>query len=214
MTTFLIGATLLAAATLGFLLWPNHRSTRRTTLTLTIGVPIMAALLYLGLGNPAGLVPHGQGEQFSADQVTKMLEELKAKLDKEPDNHRGWAMLARSYKVSNRLPEAVLAYEKTGPMLETSADMLVDYADTLATTSGGFNEKVLQLIDRALKIDPAQPQALWLRGTAAFETKRFDKAIADWEALAKLLPAGSEEANIIAANLKEARNQHGNGKKH
>ncbi|MEW6513668.1 MAG: c-type cytochrome biogenesis protein CcmI [Pseudomonadota bacterium] len=172
-------------------------------------LPLGAILLYLVLGNPAALnpataaaSPHTQ--QMSEQDIEKLVADFAAKLESEPENHQGWAMLARSYKSMGRFPEAIRAYERTGPMLETSADLLVDYADTLAAANG-FDKKVMAAIERALKLDAKQPQALWLRGTAAFEAKQYAKAVTDWEALLALFPADSEEARVISGNLAEAR---------
>jgi cytochrome c-type biogenesis protein CcmH len=60
-------------------------------------------------------------------------------------------------------------------------------------------------IERALKLDPKQPQALWLRGTAALEAKQYAKAVADWESLLTLFPTDSEEAGAIRGNIAEAQ---------
>jgi cytochrome c-type biogenesis protein CcmH len=173
-------------------------------------LPLGAILLYLVLGNPAALNPASSGagsphnQQMSRQDIEKMVADFAAKLENEPENYQGWAMLGRSYKSMGRFPEAIRAYERTGPMLETSADLLVDYADTMAAASG-FDKKVMATIERALKLDPKQPQALWLRGTAAFEAKQYAKAVADWEVLLALFPDDSEEAGAIRANLAEAR---------
>jgi cytochrome c-type biogenesis protein CcmH len=175
---------------------------------LGLVLPLGAILLYLVLGNPAALNPAAasspHGQQLSQQDIEGMVAGFAAKLEKEPENYQGWAMLARSYKSMGRFPDAIRAYERTGPMLETSADLLVDYADTMAAANG-FDKKVMATIERALKLDAQQPQALWLRGTAAFEAKQYARAIADWETLLKLFPADSEEANVIGGNIAEAR---------
>ncbi len=175
---------------------------------LGLVLPLGAILLYLVLGTPAALNPTASAsahqQQFSPQDIERMVSDFAAKLENEPENYQGWMMLARSYKSMGRFPEAVRAYERTGPMLETSADLLVDYADTMAAANG-FDKKVMAAIERALKLNAKQPQALWLRGTAAFEAKQYAKAVADWEALLKLFPADSEEASVIGGNIAEAR---------
>ena len=171
---------------------------------LGLGLPLGAVLLYLALGNPAALNPPPPQQRFSADDIERMVGGLAAKLEQEPGNLQGWAMLARSYKAMGRMAEAVRAYERAGSLVDGNAELLVDYADTLAASTGSFSDKARTLIDRALQLDPANPQALWLRGTAAYESKQYAKAIAYWEALLKLLPPDSEDANVLKANIAEA----------
>lgn len=167
---------------------------------------IGGALGYMALGNPQAINPPVQGGHTIGDaEIERMVAEMEARLEKEPANYQGWAMLARSYKFMNRYPEAVRAYARTGPLLDTSAELLVDYADTLAAAKRGFAPEVLALIDKALKLEPANLQGLWLRGTAFYEEGRYDKAIVDWELLLKSLPPGAEEARVVTANIAEAR---------
>lgn len=178
---------------------------RQLPLALGMTLPVAAALLYLLIGTPAALNPPPQQQQFTADDIERMVAGLAAKLEKEPDNLQGWVMLARSYKAMGRLPEAVRAYERGGSLVEGDADLLLDYADTLAASIGGFDDKVRALIDRALALDPKHPQGLWLRGTAAYDAKRYSAAIADWESLLALLPPDSEDAGVLQANIAEVR---------
>lgn len=180
-------------------------ASRSIPVALALVLPLGAVLLYLAIGNPAGINPPPPPQQFTADDIERMVAGLAAKLEKEPGNHQGWVMLARSYKAMGRMDEAVRAYEHATPLLNGSPDLLIDYADTLAASIGGFNDKVRALIEQALQLDPAHPQGLWLRGTAAYDAKRYDKAIADWEALLKLLPPESEDAAVLKANIAEAR---------
>lgn len=177
---------------------------RTLPIGLALALPVAAILLYLVIGMPQAIDAPTHQQRFSQDDIEKMVAGLAAKLENEPQNFKGWAMLARSYKMMGRFPEAVKAYERTGDMLQTSSELLVDYADTQAAING-FDAKSLELLERALKLDPNNLQGLWLRGTAAFEGKRYDKAIADWEVLLKGLPPESEEAGAVKGNIAEAR---------
>jgi cytochrome c-type biogenesis protein CcmH len=178
---------------------------RTLPLALGLGLPFAAVLLYLALGNPAAINPPPPQQRFSADDIERMVSGLAAKLEKEPNNLQGWAMLARSYKAMGRLPEAVRAYEHAGSLVDGNAELLLDYADTLAASVGGFDAKTMALIDKALKLDPTNPQGLWLRGTAAYAAKQYAKAQADWESLLKLLPPDSEDASVLKANIAEVK---------
>lgn len=172
-------------------------------------LPVAAVGLYLAIGEPAALASHPQAQRLSKADIEQMVAGLAAKLEKEPDNHRGWAMLGRSYKMMGRFADAVRAYEHTGPLLDSSADLLVDYADAVAAAAQGFDDKARRLIDRALTLDPNHPQGLWMRGSAAFDAKQFDRAIADWQKLLALLPADSDDAKTVQGNLAQARERLG-----
>jgi len=185
----------------------GRRPARRIALFIAIVMPLGAALMYLLLGNPAALNAQTGGsphQQLTAAEIERLVNDFAAKLKQEPENYQGWAMLGRSYKALGRFPDALRAYERAGPLLESNADLLVDYADTLAATQG-FDAKTLAALERALKLDPEQPMGLWLRGTAAFEAKQYDKAVKDWEALLALLEPGSEDAKAVEANIAQAR---------
>lgn len=184
---------------------PRAAAGGKTPLALALALPIGAAILYFALGNPAALNPPPPEQKFTADDIERMVAGLAERLEKEPENLQGWAMLARSYKAMGRIPDAVKAYEHAGKLVEESPDLLLDYADTLAASIGGFDARVKSLIDKALKLDPEHPQGLWLRGTVAYDAKDYAKALADWEALLKLLPPGSENAQVLQANIAEVR---------
>ncbi|WP_126447250.1 c-type cytochrome biogenesis protein CcmI [Sulfuricystis multivorans] len=183
-------------------------ASRATAVALAIILPLGAALLYFLLGNPGAIEASANAgahqQRFTQAEIERLVSDFAAKLENEPENYKGWAMLGRSYKALGRFPEAARAYERSGPLLESSADLLVDYADTLAATQG-FDAKTMSVLERALKIDPQQPQGLWLRGTAAFEAKQYEKAVTDWQALLAQLEPGSEDAKAVEANIAEAR---------
>ena len=75
-----------------------------------------AALLYLMLGNPAGMDPAqvagNDSHQITPQQVEQMVETLAKKLESEPDNLEGWVMLGRSYRFLGRFDEAAAVYER------------------------------------------------------------------------------------------------------
>ena len=188
---------------------------RAVPTALAISLPLVAVLLYLMIGSPAGLIPPpppAAGEhQFTAQDIERMVSRLAANLESNPDNPQGWAMLGRSYRQMGRMPDAVRAYERAVGLGVSSADLYVEYADTLASVSG-FDLKVRGLIDKALQLEPTPPIGLWLRGTAAFEAKQYAKAIADWDTLLTMMPPESDDAGVLRANIAEARKLLGGAK--
>ena len=186
----------------------SHRP-RRTLAGLALLLPLAAFGLYFAIGNPAALDSAAVAGRSPQD-VERMVANLAAKLEQDPSNLQGWAMLARSYKVLGRGAEAELAYERAGAFLDTDAQLLADYADVAASNAGGnFAGKPAQLIARALKADPQNPMALWLAGTAAMSAGHHDRAIAIWEGLMKLLQPGSEDARMLQSAIDEVRTRGG-----
>jgi cytochrome c-type biogenesis protein CcmH len=184
---------------------PTASRTLPTAIALLVALPLAAAALYAWLGNPAGLDRMAQGN-FSRADIDRMVGTLAAKLEKEPDNLQGWAMLARSYKALHRPEDAVRAFEKAGAAVQQDPQLLADYADLLASGAGGdFTGKPEQLITRALMLDPDNMQALWLAGTAAFNRSDFAAAIQHWERAVKQLPPESEDAKLLSGAVNEAR---------
>ena len=179
---------------------------RKTALALLIAIPLAATLGYVILGKPEALEPQQTQAQVSPQQIEAMLGKLVEKLKANPDDSKGWVMLARSYKMLGRFAESAEAYSHGTALVDAEPVLLADYAEVLAQTQGGsFEGKPGQLIARALKIDPDEPQALFLAGAAASERKDFSAVAEYWGRLLPQLEPGSEEAQTLAAAVTKAR---------
>jgi cytochrome c-type biogenesis protein CcmH len=174
-------------------------------------IPVAAVALYLAVGTPAMLVAQAPGasgpeHEVTAEQLEAMVAKLAAHVEKNPDDAKGWSLLARSYYVMARYPEAVRAYERAVALAPRDAGLLADYADALGMTHGrSLQGAPLALVERALAIDPDHWKALALAGTAAFERKDYRGAIAYWERLKRVVPADSQIGQSVEASIAEAR---------
>jgi cytochrome c-type biogenesis protein CcmH len=185
---------------------PQLHPPKWTLAAIVLMLPLAAVGIYFMIGNPAGLNPAAVSAASPPPDIERMVARLAAKLEKEPGNLQGWAMLARSYKVMGRPLEAEQAYDRAGTFVDTDAQLLADYADVAAVNAGGnFAGKPARLVEKALKVDPQNTMALWLAGTAALSAGQNDKAAAIWDGLMKLLPVGSEDARMLQAAIDEAR---------
>jgi cytochrome c-type biogenesis protein CcmH len=187
-----------------------------TTVVVALAVPLVAVSVYLKVGNPAAMdpaaqmaqesvAPHGQAGGDMQAQIEAMVGKLAQRLQENPSDIEGWVMLGRSFSVLGRYDEAVAAYEKSIQFVGEDATLLADYADAIAMSKGESLEgKPMELLQKALNIDPQNQKALWLLGTAHFERGDFTSAINLWKRLQQLIPAGSEDAQAMAANIAEA----------
>ena len=191
-----------------------------------VGVAVLAiaGAGYWAMGSPvgagfepggvaaAGADQNGQGgagaasHQTTAEQIEAMTGKLVARLKEQPDDAEGWAMLGRSYTVLGRHPEALPAYERAVALRADDAQLLADYADSLAVK----NQRVLagepmKWVEKALKIDPRNVKALALAGTNAFVGKDYAGAVKYWEQVIQFGPADSGYVQQVQAGLTEAR---------
>lgn len=187
------------------------RSSFAMALAIGIAVPALAIMLYLMLGKPAALDPEqrlGMSVQEAAERK-KMLDltaQLAKKMESRPDDATGWAMLGRSYLALGKPAEAALALGRAALLKPKDADAQADFAEALAIAGrGSIGAQAVEVAGRALAIDPKNPKALALLGTAAFEAKDFRKAIELWERLLAVAPAGSEFARAVQGGIAEAK---------
>ena len=188
--------------------------TGKPTLVLmaALAVPAAALLIYFQLGRfdtLAGTAPAHMGDAARATDVHELeevIQTLAKRLESQPNDAQGWLTLARSYAFLRDFPNAAAAWSRAHALVGDQPDLLAAWADSLLMINGGrFDRHSLDLIDRALAIDPNHTKALWLSGTAAYESGDYAKAIEVWERLAALAPEGSKLAQAMASNLAEAR---------
>ena len=185
-------------------------SPAKTMIGICIFIILISVGLYIFLGDGVRVAQQASQKPVSQEAVQKMVAEFAAKMEKDPDNLKGWAMLARSYRILGQTEDAAKAYGRAGAYLDSDPELLAEYADTLATiANGNFSGKPLQLINQALKIDPNNFLALWLSGTASYTSGNYKAAVQTWEKLAKQLPPNTDEARAIQGSIAEARTKGG-----
>lgn len=200
---------------------------------IAFGIPLIAVALYVVIGNRAALYgvavaspqvsqpaqagpfagsqPNGQmTEQAIAANVAK----LAARLEQNPGDVQGWIMLGRSYTNLEKYKEAANAYAKASALKSDDADLLSDYAFAMAMANGQrLQGQPLELVNKALKLDPENPKALELAGSAAFEAKNYSQALIYWQKLLGKTPANSEVARTLSQRINEAKSLAGTGAK-
>lgn len=186
------------------------RSPRWPAVVVALMTPIGAAALYWQVGTPEAFSPQVSqatpDEPVSPEALEAMVAKVMQRLEKEPDNAEGWAMLARVHYVSGKFPEAVAAYEKLAALQPDNADVLADYADALAMNQGkNFEGMPMQLVRQALRINPAQWKALAMAGSEAFGREDYPAAVDYWQRLLAVAPPDSPAAQKIQGSIDEAR---------
>ena len=205
----------------------SAREGRTTAILLGSAIPVAALFLYFQIGTPQALnstvrqaQPSAQGEEAAASplapsgqpgaptqqEIEGRVAKLAERLKENPNDTQGWLMLARSLRSFNRYREASEAYAQAAALAGNDADVWADYAETLALANdSNLQGQPLELVKRALQLNPSHQKALWLAGNAAVQAEDFRRAVSYWEQLLKLLPEGSEAAQSVAASIEDAR---------
>ena len=166
-------------------LTPDSLADNKLTIALVIiFIPLCSILFYQKYGSPDLIVPgvvqasqstqqHGKGDnQPSVDEMINM---LITKLKQNPNDVKGWFLLARTYMALEKYAQAYQVYEKVLPLSKDKNGaedpaILVSMADALAMTKGGkISGEPEALIHRALKVAPNNITGLWLAGIAERE---------------------------------------------
>jgi len=194
---------------------PGRVGSRRLGFTLGAALPIAAFGLYFWLGNPASLIAvadakpsaaHSEMAGASPDHdFAKLIQKVEEKTRANPDDGEAWAMLAKSYAAVERWPEAIQAYEKANKLLPQNASVLSGYAEALAITNNRvLAGRSMELVQKALEINPDDMKGLELSGIYAYQEKNFAQANYFFKKLYKLMPPESPYAKDILAAQKEA----------
>ena len=180
---------------------PHQRTAALVALIAVLGA--VSLPVYLHLGNPE-LADAEHQSQRDHPSLEQMEAELGKRIAATPNDPEPRLWLARVYVSTKRYGQAVDQFEQILPLTGDNAAVLVQYADALAMLNGGrLAGKPAELIQRALKAEPAQATALWLAGLAAEEAGDKAKAIdylqqARKASVAAELPVEELDAQIAA----------------
>lgn len=173
---------------------------------LLVGVPVLSSVLYWQLGDYQAISHIDDPTQSSQAQVgmpspeaiNKMVAGLAEKLKTDPKNLEGWLMLGRSYKMLERYPEAVEAFEQAYQLAGDKPDVMLPYAEALSfANKGDWSGKSKELILKSLTIDPGNLTGLWFAAIAHAQQNDKPAALGYLRKLEGLLPADSADKKQI-----------------
>lgn len=179
----------------------SQRANWAVALATAIALPLLAATLYLTVGQPAAIgsanaLAQAGGAPQAPDEAT--IAALKARVAKDAQDTEGWVLLARANFQLGHMDDAIAAYAKATGLVADNANLWVEYANTLAIAHNrDLAGEPTAMVERALKLDPNNFNALAFAGLAAFQRGDHATALRHWQHLKTLLPAGGDDAKAI-----------------
>lgn len=207
MTAFLLAAAALIALALAFLLPAVWRDARRSALVICALLPLSAAGLYWGFGEPDAIDPANRRAPATIEEAVAQLER---RLAREPESLDGWVLLGRTRKnqgsdrlAAGQIDAAMADYAAAADALRRAQTIAPDVVDlrvelaealSLANAERQFDAEATALLDSVLAAQPAHPRALWFRGIAAMQAGDVPGAVSRWESLIPLVDEATAAA--------------------
>jgi cytochrome c-type biogenesis protein CcmH len=131
-----------------------------------------------------------------------MLTQVEAHLERNPDDVRGWQVIAPVYLRLGRFEQAVAAERKLLALQGENADRDADLGEALAAAANGVvTDEAKAAFEKAAKLDPEQLKAQFFLGMAAQQDGDTRKAAEIWNALLVKAPPGAPWAETVREAL-------------
>jgi cytochrome c-type biogenesis protein CcmH len=219
-TLFVVLAGLMAAAGIALLAWPLLRKPRsdESVARFAPGPSVVIAAVAV-VGAVTGLYPYAsnwhwqdaeRADAHGGSSVDAMVDRLEQHLRASPDDVSGWLLLGRSYTARNEYYRAADAYEHADKLTNgENVDALLGLGEALALADQtSLNGKAGELVEKAVRLAPDNPTALWWSGAAAYQRNELALARSRWQQLLAANPP-PEIAQVINVKISEIDRQIG-----
>ncbi|WP_431197543.1 c-type cytochrome biogenesis protein CcmI [Rhizobium leguminosarum] len=165
----------------------HHRFTEAFVLLV---LPVLGLCLYLTTGRPdLPSQPLQARLENPGNDVAVLITKAERHLAENPEDGKGWDVLAPIYFRTMRVNDAQVAYRNAIRLLGPSAVRLDGLAETLMAVSDGVvTEEARQVLEQSLTLEPDNPRARFYIALSSEQAGRPDEARQAFEALAKQSP--------------------------
>jgi cytochrome c-type biogenesis protein CcmH len=187
---------------------PRQTPRRAVALVALLGIPFLSLGLYLVLGAP-GL----QGEPLAArlsapvapDDIELLVAKVEDHLAKNPEDGRGWDVIAPVYLRLGRAADAVQAYRAAIRLLGSTAQRQSDLGEAIFALQGGIiTEEARTAFEAAKALDPSAPGPRFYLAVAAEQGGKPQEAAAMFRALLADAPPDASWRKAVEMALAQA----------
>lgn len=184
---------------------PRLRRRRAASAFALSTIPLVALVAYGLYGSPeipAQTEADRQAARGGTDALMKAVGQIEARLARDPDDARGWAVLAPVYMRSGRFEDAARAYARVAKLNGETPEALSDWGEALtAAGDGAVPPEAKALFERALAREPNAPKARFYLARAAEQAGDTADAIRHLTALDAASPADAPWRGIVRESL-------------
>jgi len=184
---------------------PNAKLRRAAAVLALVGLPVVAVAMYLPLGSPR-LGDFPLSARARTPDATQPLENLVAQverhLEQNPNDGRGWTVLAPVLARIGRFDDAVRAFRNSITYAGESADRRADLGEVMTAAAGGVvTAEAKAEFERALALNAEETKASYYLGLAAEQDGRNADAAAIWHAMLDKAPADAPWRPLVQEAL-------------
>lgn len=181
---------------------------RWVALAVVLVIPAVSLGVYLHVGEP-NLPDEPLQTRLNADPSKMDMATVMAKLERtvaaNPNDGRGWTLLARLYTQLGRPESAAGAYRQEIRILGPNEERLSALGeDETVVADGHVTPEAVQHFAAAAKLDPKSPRARFYLGLAAEQEGDKTKAVTIWKAVVADGPADAPWIPTIKSRIAAA----------
>ncbi|ECI4071438.1 cytochrome c biogenesis protein CcmH, partial [Salmonella enterica subsp. salamae] len=145
-------------------------------------------------------------QPLNEEEMARLALGLRTRLQRDPGNAEGWVMLGRAGMALGDAGTATGAYANAYRLAPENRGAALGYAEALTRSSDPEdNRRGGELLRRLVSRDHTDIRVLSLYAFSAFEQGRSGEAVAAWEMMLKLLPAGDARRAVIERSIRQAQ---------
>ena len=132
-----------------------------------------------------------------------LIVQVEQQLEKNPEDARGWKVLAPAYMRVGRYDDAVDAFARAVDLTPSpSADLLTAWGEaSVLSRSGLVTAEAKAAFVRALAVDPKYPKARYFAGMAAAQDGQKQQALKIWSELLADAPQGAPWRQTVVGQI-------------
>jgi cytochrome c-type biogenesis protein CcmH len=184
---------------------PRLRRRRAASAFALSTIPLVALIAYGLYGSPelpAQTAADRAAARGGTDELMKAVGQIEARLARDPNDARGWAVLAPVYMRTGRFDDAARAYANIARLKGETADILADQAEALtAAGDGTVTPEAKALFEKAQAKDPNAPKPRFYLARAAEQAGDTGEAIRQLTTLEAASPPEAPWLRVVRQTL-------------
>jgi cytochrome c-type biogenesis protein CcmH len=185
---------------------------RAVALAALVLLPLVSGGLYLALGSPSlpGQPLSARANPQAAPPIEQLVAQVESHLERNPQDGRGWEVLAPVYMQLRRYDDAARARRNAVTYNGATATREADLGEALvASAKGVVTAEARHAFERALALDRREAKARYFLGLSAKQDGRTAEAAATWRDLLASAPPGASWAEFVRDELAQIEQQAG-----